>query len=473
MRPTRRSLLASAVVGLANAGCGPASRGRSQRADVVIVGAGLAGLAAARMLEREGMRVIVVEASERVGGRVLTLDDLPGRPNAGGSQIGGGYARFRAAASELGVALRDDTPEQRGVHISVGNKIVAPEQWASAPENPFQGAFRAASPSSAFFMAAGRANPLADLEAWYSNAALARDISAEQFLSDAGFSPEARRLIDVGLNGNALTSYSMLNAWRTATLYATDRTFAAPLASVRDGAQRLPEAMANALATPPGLNAPVSAIDVNSNSVQITLANGETLSASFAIGAAPFPALRRIALTAPISVVQREAIDALPYTQIVQLYLEPETPFWERDGMAPDMWTDGALERIYGVRDNEGALTGLLLAWINGDGCRRYFGKSDAEIEAIASETLGALRPASEGKVRLRRVVRWTEENPLTGGAYMHFAPGQIARWADTMGAPAGRLYFAGEHLSRFYTGMEGAMESGEAAAAAILSAAA
>jgi monoamine oxidase len=79
------------------------------------------------------------------------------------------------------------------------------------------------------------------------------------------------------------------------------------------------------------------------------------------------------------------------------------------------------------------------------------------------------LRPAA--RVRLRRAVRWTPENPLAGGAYMHWAPGQVARWAEGMGAPAGRLHFAGEHLSRTYTGMEGAMESGENAAVAVMTA--
>jgi len=51
----------------------------------------------------------------------------------------------------------------------------------------------------------------------------------------------------------------------------------------------------------------------------------------------------------------------------------------------------------------------------------------------------------------------------------MHWAPGQIAKWAGHMGAPAGRLSFAGEHLSHLHTGMEGAMESGENAALYLL----
>jgi monoamine oxidase len=157
----------------------------------------------------------------------------------------------------------------------------------------------------------------------------------------------------------------------------------------------------------------------------------------------------------------------------VQLYLEPETRFWERDGLPPDMWTDTALERIFAVHDRETrAPNGLLVAWVNGAQADWTRGLPDAEIEAKARAILARMRPASEGRVRLRKVVRWTDENTLAGGAYMHWAPGQIGPWADVMGAPAGRIHFAGEHLSRSHTGLEGAMESAEIAAEAIVAAA-
>jgi monoamine oxidase len=167
--------------------------------------------------------------------------------------------------------------------------------------------------------------------------------------------------------------------------------------------------------------------------------------------------------------VQRAAIDALPYTQIAHIYFEPATRFWESDGLAPDTWTDGPLERLFAVRDRETAKpNGLMLAWLNGDGAAWIKGKSDAELAPIVATELAKARPAAKGTIKIVRTVRWTGENAFAGGAYMHFAPGQVNAWADTLAAPTGGLHFAGEHLSRAATGVEGALESAEAAVRAV-----
>lgn len=63
--------------------------------DVAVIGAGLAGLHAARACEAAGLKVVVIEAERRIGGRLHTLHDLPGAPEAGGIQVGAGYTRCR------------------------------------------------------------------------------------------------------------------------------------------------------------------------------------------------------------------------------------------------------------------------------------------------------------------------------------------------------------------------------------------
>ncbi|MEO8164180.1 MAG: NAD(P)-binding protein, partial [Betaproteobacteria bacterium] len=71
-------------------------------ADVIVVGAGLAGLQAAILLQDQGLDVLILEASARVGGRVFTLDHIAGHPEAGGSEIGSDYARVLDMLGRIG-----------------------------------------------------------------------------------------------------------------------------------------------------------------------------------------------------------------------------------------------------------------------------------------------------------------------------------------------------------------------------------
>ena len=133
------------------------------------------------------------------------------------------------------------------------------------------------------------------------------------------------------------------------------------------------------------------------------------------------------------------------------------------------MWTDGPLERLFARQGEDGKPDGVFRAWVNGTGAAKLDAMTDEELARLCSEELKRLRPASDGKVDVFKVVRWTKSNPLAGGAYLHYAPGQIGWAAETLGASAGRLHFAGEHLSYLHQGMEGAMESGERTAMALL----
>ena len=71
------------------------------RSDVIVIGAGLSGLNAALLLEEQGLKVTVLEGRDRIGGRLLTLQDVPGRPEAGGNGIGHSYARLLDLASPI------------------------------------------------------------------------------------------------------------------------------------------------------------------------------------------------------------------------------------------------------------------------------------------------------------------------------------------------------------------------------------
>ncbi len=449
--------------------CAPAPAiGRSDTADVIVIGAGLSGLHAARMLVSAGMRVLVVEAAARPGGRMLTLDDVPGKPEGGGQQVGQTYARIRKTALDLDVSILPYAERPRDAAIAVGGRVMAAGEWASAAENPFPGPYRAFSPSAALLVAAARSNPFTDNYAWRELAA-GDDLSAAQFLSGLGFDERARALIDTSLNGNNLEAYAIANTWRSLTLYAEDAALGAS-ERIEGGSSRLTEAMAASL--PAGalrLNTPITSIAEQGTHVEVS-AGGQTFTAPFAVCTLPFPVLRQIRFTPAAedkhSQIRSAAINALAYTRIHQVHVLPEARYWETDGLPAEMWTDGPIERVFANYDETGEIASLT-CWINGDGA--VPGRSDADWYAIADAEFRRLRGTG---IRGIRIVRWDEASPRSGGAYMHWAPGQISNWAGTMSLPSGRLHFAGEHLSFLHTGMEGAMETGEQAAHGVLEAA-
>jgi monoamine oxidase len=454
-----------ALAGLAVSALGLPTYARAEfTTQVIVIGAGISGLETALRLEAAGIDVQVIEASNRIGGRLHTLYDLPGQPNAGGVQIGASYTRLRARAGAIGVELFPEPTVPRASMITIGGRMIATRDWANASENTFPAAFKTTPPSGGLFAAAGGPNnPLKTFDDWRGPLGIGADVSAEVYLTRLGFDASARRLLDIGLNGNQLSTYSIVNVMRSLTLFGAERANGGVSSMVLGGSQRLPEAMARALKRPPLMGQMVREIvSDQQRGASVRLANGRRLHAQAVVAAVPFPTLRAMRIRAPLSRETREGIAALPYTQIKQVFIEPEKRYWETDGLPIDMWTDGPLERVFSVRDQQSKDTGLMCVWLNGTGAAGFDPNS-------IGPRLAALRPASEGKIRVRHVQDWTTTNPLAGGAYMHWAPGQIGRLAGKMGAPAGRLFFAGEHLGLVHTGMEAAFESGERAAEDVL----
>jgi len=459
IRLTRRGALAG-LTAFSLAGC--TARKQAFEAQVVVIGAGLSGLYAAMLLEEQGKDVLVLEAEQRVGGRMFTIEHAEGLTEGGGQQIGASYARILDVASRLNVPLYEE--KGRGPATA----YYLNDAWQSAQDmniSDFPAAFQKTPPASVLFRLLAAEPGLESADAWM-DAPEAMDISAAEFLSRRGFNGDGQALIERALNANRLETYSVLNLHRSLQIYKQSVDMG-PTQYVEGGAQRLPEAMAASLNRPVQLGTFIQSITAKPDRVEIQAKGfARPLVAEHVICTIPFGGLRKMEkLSADLSRTQRDAISALPYTQILQFHGRFSDQYWDADGIAPSMWLDNPLERIFAGTDKNSDLTGFVRTWINGEGTKDWLESGDEAALKNCLDEIMTVRPELANTLDLTHVVNWTESNPLAGGAYMHWAPGQARRWAKDMGKPAGRLYFAGEHLSRLHTGMEGAMESGETTA--------
>jgi monoamine oxidase len=472
MSLARRDLMA----GMLAVAASPAA-GRSRPApgpDVLVLGAGLAGLEAALRLEAAGARVLVLEARNRVGGRVWSLTDLPGNQEAGGTGIVRAYRRVVARAEALGLALLD----ARGLSdfgsaetaIRWRGETILPSRWPGHRANPLPPALRGRMPWTLGLADLAPLNPLARAADWRSQAFAHHDRAVAELLEPQGYDAEALRM-GFGVNPGYTDAHgwSALMAFQILKVGEAMRRADATGILVDGGNQALPVAMAAALRTPVRLGARIEAVQIAPGRVEVRLGSGETLLAPLAISTLPLAALRFVQMDPAPPPALQAAIAGVPYNRVIKVFLEPRRRFWEADGLPTGMWTDTLAGRLMGMRlaPGDGDLASWM-AFISGPAAERLDRMPEGDRGPAVVAAIEAMRPAARGALRATHVVSWGQDT-LAGGAYACWGPGQVAAFAAEVARPLGRLHFAGEHTALETRGLEGALESGEAAANAII----
>ena len=446
-------------------------------ADVVVVGAGFAGLAAALHLQEAGAAVQVLEAKAEVGGRVRSLDRGDGVEEAGGTTIGGAYQAVMAAAERYGVPLVDATPMLaffREQELVLNGQLVRQSDWPSHPANSFPDEYRSLMPWTIARVLTARHCSMTAPEQWLDPGQASQDVPMRTWLHGLGFGPAATELgydknPSYGRNADDISALMLL---ARAAFSAAQRRQTPPGVvgyTVRNGVQRIPEAMAGGLHRPVCLNTVVVGLNDGRREVAVRCADGSVWYAERVVCTLPFSALRHVAIDPALSGLQAEAVAAMPYQPMTQLYFACRSAFWLSDGHSPSMFTDTAAGMVVANRRGEdpAVVTGLT-AWVMGPNAERLDALGEQQAAHLVMREIEAMRPAAEGQLEYVGRQSWGAD-AFAGGGWAYFRPGQIQRFAAAMGAPRGRIHFAGEHLARHNRGMEGAMESGERAANEVL----
>jgi monoamine oxidase len=445
--------------------------------DVVVIGAGLSGLHAALTLEAVGVRVLVLEAQQRVGGRIHSMRQLGGTAEAGGTYIGAGYTRVIGAAERYGVELMDVTPVLqffREQDLALHGAIIRQSEWPTHPANDFPERDREQMPWSYHRLLTMRDNPLDAPGDWLDPRHAPLDVSAHEWLRGLGLSERAIALaygLNVSFGRDAHDVSALLLLFRGA--FSKQQRALSSSASLgftaRHGVQRIPEAMASALRGGVELDHAVAAIDLGDQGAIVTCANGRRFRARQVISSVPPSVLKRIALEPKLPPVQAKAVATLPSQPLTQVYLAPRSNFWEQDGFAPSLFTDTRAGMLAAARnrDDPTEVTSLT-AWITGDNAAALDRLPPDDAGGAVLAAIETLRPAARGQLEVIGLQSWGTD-AYAGGAWAYFRPGEVTRFAAELGRAHGRLKFCGEHLATESRGMEGAMETGEEAAAAVL----
>jgi monoamine oxidase len=447
------------------------------RRDAIVVGAGLAGLTAALELEAAGLDVVVLEAQQRVGGRIHSMRQLGGTAEAGGTYIGAGYARVIDTARRYGVELVDVTPVLeffREQDLVLGTEIIRQAEWPTHAANPFPEADKSQTPWNYHRVLTMRENPLSSPAEWLDARFEHLDVSAHDWLRGLGLSERAVEIaygINPSFGRDARDVSALLLLFRGA--FSKTQRALAPKNSIgytaRNGVQRIPEAMAAALHGDVELGRAVAAISLAGDHVTVTCTDGTRLRARHVIASVPLGVLRHIAIDPSLPEPQADAVARVPSQPLTQVYLAPKSKFWERDGYAPSLFTDSRAGMIAAARNGEDPReVTSITAWITGYHAEALDRLSPAAAGQAVIDEIGRIRPAARGELELLGLHSWGAD-PHALGAWAYFRPGEVTRFAARIGSPHGRLHFCGEHLALENRGMEGAMESGERAAGEVL----
>ncbi|MCU1430424.1 MAG: aofH 1 [Actinomycetia bacterium] len=443
-------------------------------ADVCVVGAGYAGLTSARRLSQNGKSVVVLEARDRVGGRIWTQHLSDGSPvDRGGAWLGPKHDAIFALAHEVGVSTYKTWV--KGAHLLVeGDRT-----------RRYTGLIPKISPLAIATLALAQAkidrlSKQVPLDApWTAKRAAEWDArSVAWWLERSGIRTTiARDLFEMAVRGlftGDLNDTSFLHLLFLVRGHGSINT----LFSIKGGSQEnmvdggagsIAQRVAGDLGDAVRLNAPVRSITQHDDHVVVE-AGDVVVSARHAVVSVP-PALAGDIEFDPVLPADRVALYraaiAGPESKTLVVYDEP---FWRADGFSGQTSQPGSAAEVTLDASPASGSPGVIASFTFGPVATRFDALDPTERRrAVLAALTARLGPRAASPTEFVETAWWSEE--WTRGCSMaHFPPGILTRYGPLLREPFGRVHWAGTETSTTSHGsIDGAVRSGERTAAEIL----
>jgi monoamine oxidase len=447
-----------------------------RRKQVVVVGAGLAGLGAARALVAAGVDVLVLEARDRVGGRTYTRPAADGTPiDLGGQWIGPTQDRLAALAAELSCTTFPTYDTGRNIQLQGGERA----EYAGAI--PTSDPLAAADIVEALLELTTLSSQVPLEAPWTAPAAAEWDAQTmASWIAANVASPGARQLVELAVEAVFSAEPAELSLLHClfyihsggGLMNLIGVTGGAQERRFHEGAQSVASKMAAALGERVVLGAPVRTIRQDEGGVVVE-GDNVTMAAERVIVAIP-PALAGRIRYAPALPGYRDALtQRVPMGNTFKIHCMYETPFWRADGLTGQATSDTGALRLTFDNSPESGSPGILMGFIEGGDRWRTWARRGAE-ERRRAVIADLVRLYGEQAAHPREYIEqsWAEEEYSRGCYVGNFPPGVWTQYGEALREPIGRIHWAGTETATVWNGyMEGAVQSGARAAAEVLAA--
>jgi monoamine oxidase len=441
--------------------------------DVVIVGAGVAGLTAARHLHRQGASFVILEARDRVGGRTLSQRVGKDVLDLGGQWIGPTQDRLAALARELGVRTFPQYHQGKKI-FSWGGKI---RQFSG--EVPWLSTLAMIELLLMRSKLGALAKTIRPEAPWESPGAMELDgLTLESWKLRHLRTRGARVFLDI-VTRAVLTSEPRDVSFLYFLSYlrwgqGLDRLISIPNGAQQDrfvgGAQQISERMAAEFGERVRLDTPVLAIEQGTDGVVIRTPAGPVEGRRVIVAIPPVLA-GRIQYSPTLPAARDQLTSRMPMGSVIKYVAVYDRPFWREAGFSGEAFTDtGIATTTFDDCSHDGSQPALV-TFSDGDVARQWSQRTPEERkQAVLAEFVRFFGPAAAKPTEFVEK-NWLEE-PWSRGCYVGLmGPGTMTAWGAALREPCGLIHWAGTETATKWMGyIDGAIESGERVAHEVLS---